>query len=359
MKIKGINNQGIVSIIIVLAVGLFAFGAAVVMASNAVNGLNKNMNTTSGDQVFYTAESATEEGIYQFIQSMASLYGDQNFDTINNVSESGFTIIKDWPYAQVVGSSTGTGVHRDVSMRVALFPGAGAFDHAVYANHTLDISGGANMEIWGDVFANDAINCGGNPNIHGVAASPGSISPSCNTDESVEGDSVEVIPPPQIEPDEYFDAAVLDGHYYASSTPAQSFLNNASTTAYVFSNDPGLTKIHNATLYGFLYITGDLQLTGNDSTISAADGYAAIVVDGDLSITGTPIINGIVYVRGATSFSGGNKTINGSLISAGGLDTTALSGSVTINYVSSGEIEGFEATSTDSLQISSSSWSEE
>jgi len=58
-----------------------------------------------------------------------------------------------------------------------------------------------------------------------------------------------------------------------------------------------------------------------------------VIVEGDLTVLGGATINGIVYVRGTTSFGAGNNTVNGSLISVGGISATDITGNTTINYV--------------------------
>ena len=56
------------------------------------------------------------------------------------------------------------------------------------------------------------------------------------------------------------------------------------------------------------------------------------MVEGSLKIAGGTIINGIVYVKGSTSFGGGDNTIDGSLISVGGTSIADITGHTTIYF---------------------------
>ncbi len=81
-----------------------------------------------------------------------------------------------------------------------------------------------------------------------------------------------------------------------------------------------------------MVIDGDLELKGGTIPADTSKNYAAVVVLGNLRVTGNVTVNGIVYVTGVSTFSAGNPVINGSLISASGVNATNITGNVEITY---------------------------
>jgi hypothetical protein len=144
--------------------------------------------------------------------------------------------------------------------------------------------------------------------------------------------SVVTIPPPNIQDGPYRNLATINGTLYTSADDAEAYLKNKTRTGVVFIDSTEEAKIQGTTLTGSLYATGDLSLTSG-GTYTASGVHVAIVCDGDLHIAGGVTINGIVYVRGSTSFGAGNNTINGSLISVGAVSSLDATGNTTINYV--------------------------
>lgn len=340
-KFKRLNTgrDGITTLIAVLAIGAFALGSALTISLGALSGLSKNINIVSGDQKFFTAESFMSEGIYQYVKEIeatgVSTYTPLPPDLMNGVESGAITVTPlSWPYVIIRGDAENGNGRRIVKEVVSVFPEGQAFKYAVYAENLLNFGG--SVAVNGNVFANNGIGfTGNNAEVNGDAFTPGTI-PAGGTD-NVLGEiftGVDVIAPPVINTTPYKDAAIAAGTYFTDDDAAESYLGNQIRDAVIFVDDPyaDKTKIagSNTALNGSIVVLGNLELSGG--VYSATGNYAAVVVYGDLRITGGTTINGVVYVAGETSFGSGNNVINGSLVSAQGASQTDVTGNSTINY---------------------------
>ena len=233
------------------------------------------------------------------------------------------------------GSAKNNSTERNVINTITIFPEGLAFDYAVYAENQLSFSGGKNLNVYGSVFANDGIDFNGSATIHEDAYSPETI----GNDGNIEGEiheGVDPIPAPSLDTSVYEIDALGDGTYFASTSDAQTYINgnNILNKVIYIADDGDKASIGTSgtTVTGSIVKIGDMDLKGG--TYTASENYAAIVVEGNLKISGGTTIYGIVYVTGATTFGGGNNTIHGSLISAGGAsDTdTEIAGSAEIYF---------------------------
>ena len=352
--------------VVMFAIGLFALGAALSMSDGILLELLKNKNQTRGSQAFYTAEANSKEGAYQIEKEFAAT-GSTTYDggsplTLNSASSADITVTDlGWPYKKIRGLASRTNSYRAVVQLLTVYPEGLAFDHAIYAQDDLTLKG--NVEIYGSVFSNGTMNFNGGPDIYGDAYS---TEPIDNSGGNISGevfDGVDSIPPPQVDLTPYYDEALADGTLFASATSADAFLSNQTRTAIVYVDTAQKTTVQNTNLSGGLVTTGDLDLTGG-GTYTASEDHFAIIVLGDLKIAGGVTIHGIVYVTGQTTFGGGNNTIEGSLVSAGGtqIDTT-VAGNATLVYdpdiaASWQELQGISgATSTEDPRVIE--WGEE
>lgn len=358
MKIRPRKDKGIISLATVFGVGLFALGTALMLAVGQLGELSKNRNTVSGGQSFYTAETNMREGSYQYVHA-PTLYSGGSFLLLNNTATSTITVVPlAWPYAKVRGDAENQITRRKANHTITVFPEGLAFDHAVYAHDSLTFGGNLTVAS-GSVFANDGIDFNGaSAEILGNAFSPGTIEDNGNiAGEIISG--VDYIPAPQIDITPYRDAAAAttpSSTLFLSSVDAEAYVNNEIRNAVVFVDAATKTKISgsNTSLTGSLATMGDLDVTGG--TYEAWPDYVAIYVNGNLKIAGGATIRGIVYVTGSTSFGGGNNTITGSLISAGGASVTDITGNATIYYdpnvaASFQNLTGLNTTSTTTPRI--------
>ena len=353
------EERGVVMLFTILGVGALALGATLTVALGILGEFSKRRNTVSGDQVFYTGEAAVSEGAYRFLT--ASSYLATAGQTLNNTATSSIVVEPlVWPYVRARGKAANEKTNRAVSRIITSFPEGFAFDYAVYAQN--DLTFGGNIDVNGNVFANDGIDFNGNSaEINGDAFSPESIEDTDNISGTMVT-GVDPIPPPTINPEEYRLAAQAIDPETGTSTlffdvnDASAYLNGENRDAVVFVDDTAQTKIqgNSTNLVGSLVTMGDLGITGG--TYSATGSYAAFVVYGNLKIAGGTTINGIVYATGSTSFGGGNNVINGSLISAGGASVTDLTGTATINFdpviaANWQNITGLDTSTTSSPEI--------
>jgi cytoskeletal protein CcmA (bactofilin family) len=331
------GQKGIISLVTVFVVGLLGLGIMITLSTMGFLEINKNINTKSGSQTFYTAEAAAREGIYQYLKDESVVSGSLT-SPLNSIPESDISFAvysspRGWAYREIEGRAENTLTNRIVKSTLLLFPSGAVFDYAIYSEYNLNIKG--SVDIVGDIFSGGIISCSGNKvHIEGNAYSVGDdVNNTCEDNASSTYENTDIISPPDINPDYYRDIALVSG---CASTPdnVKNDCLSVPTTSVVFVKDPinpaKETKLQGIDLAGNLTVVGNLWISGN-SSITATNDYAVIVVKGNLKITGDNIINGIVYVSGTTTFGAGNTTLNGSLISKGGT-ATDLNGNVTINY---------------------------
>lgn len=347
------TQKGIVSLTVIFGVGIFGLAAALASSLGALSQLHANRNVALSHNAFYAADAAGREGAYQYLNASAPWTGGA-FPVLNSGTTSSIAIQElAWPYEEIRGTAQSGQAHRTAFYTVTVFPEGFAFDHAVYTQNELTLAG--NALINGDVFANTSIDFKGNSLIDGNAYSPGEITDTDN----ISGDAfsgVDPIPPPQIDTQSYEAAASVAGTLFADAGDAETFVNNQTQTAVVVVTSSAKTNVqgNNTSLTGSIVTFDDLDITGG--TYTASGNYAAIVVLGNLKIAGGATINGIVYVAGSTSFGGGNNTINGSLISVGGANSTDLTGNVTITFdpvaaANWQQLEGLVTTSNEDPEI--------
>src|SRR3989344_7508775 len=159
-KFKSDNQKGVIGLLAVMGIGVFALGVSLVASSGAASELASNINLSSGDQAFYSAESGVYEGALQYKNDPDNYTGGTPQLLNNTVSGNIEATPLDWPYVKIRSLASGNATDRTVARIFTSFPEGLAFDYAVYAEHQLDIGG--NAEINGDIFANDGIDFTGN-----------------------------------------------------------------------------------------------------------------------------------------------------------------------------------------------------
>ena len=328
------DNRGVMSLIVILGIGFFILAIGLTLTGQIVVEIMRNRNTIAGDQSFFTAEAAAREGVYQYRSNASYLGGTPQL--INN-TVSGEIIVTDigWPYIEAGGKASNI-TNRNVIITLNLFPEGEAFDHAIYSQHNLWLSG--NTAINGSIFANNSIDINNAAvDVNGNAFSPNEFDDNFGV---IDGDiviGVDPIPQPEIDLTDYINEANANGTYFMDKNDAQNYLNGQSQTAVVFIEDLGETHIQGGggtTLNGSLVTKGNLRLSGG--TYNATGDLAAIIVEGNLRIGGGTTINGIVIVKGNATLVGGGgpNTINitGALIVLGETNLTSLNGNININY---------------------------
>lgn len=335
---KNLPNKGMITVAMIFGVGIFSIGIAFLVSNAVISNMINNRNSLLSTHTFYASESALREGAYQIINA-STTYTGGSFPLINSVLSNAVTVQFDAYPELTVSASADNGITtRNSVVKMTLFPAAAAFDHAIYSLSSLEIGG--NTDIEGNVFANGDINFNGvSAEIDGDAYASGDVDTSSG---NVTGDSVSTVGSGSqliIDPTVYIATSTLDGTYFANETLAENYLNGETRVDEIIyvagvGNDTHITS-NNTYLYGALIVEGDLTLKNAEihrGSTYPYDDPLVIYVGGDLHLTGNAEIEGIVYVKGGTSFSGGSNTIRGSLISLNTVDTLSVTGNVTIEY---------------------------
>ena len=333
MNYKSHNREeGVVILVTILSVGLFALGLAITLALNTASQVAKNRNVSMGDALFYTADAQAREAAYQFINDPDNYTGGDFFE-LNGASNGSLTVTDiGWPYYEIESKSTNNLIERSIIYTITIYPGAPAFEHAIYSSQDLEISG--SVEIEGDIFSNGNLNFNGNPPINGDVYAGGTADESNNNVSGEEYSDVEPIPAPDVNLDFYRDEAQANGTYFESATEAENYINNniinENDVLFVDNADDSTFNIDEQ-MTGAVITTGDLRINGGEYT--AFDGHFAVISAGDARFAGNAVIYGVVYVEGQATFAGGGATIEGSLIASQGVsDETSIGGNVSITY---------------------------
>jgi len=321
------KDKGIMSLAVVLVVGLFGLGTAITVATVALVGLNKNFDNKSGNQSFYTAEAAAEEGTYRYIDKYINgqVYNGETFDfpeLLNNIQTAQISVINPiWPDVNAIVTAIATNNinQREIVYTLNIYPAGGAFDKALYSGDIINMQNANDSfkGVIGDIYASNEIMCDKNApfdfgdDCDGTLSSPDldNIDIKCIDPDCVSTN------PPQIE---NVPTPILD--------PADLMIK------------PGVTTFDNLTDLDD-YLTNscdnpdDIIFFNNTSPIiipvSCCLKVGALITEGDLDITNSGAgIEGLVYVKGVTTIEkggnceddDGNKIkIRGSLVSVGGI----------------------------------------
>ena len=343
---KNNKKAGVVSLITVLVVGVFALGTTLTIAVDVLLEATKNTNVMLGDQAFYTAEAYNQEGAYQYI--LAQTYsGEAQTAGWNKTIDGEIEIDADpseWPYVLVRGRSNNPTTHRSAAKKITIYPEGEAFNAAIYTASDLNLLGANGLKIIGNVYAKGNLNLNGNPVIDGdlYSAEEINVNGSNSNHEGVAFDNVTEVPAPEFNLNDYRTEAFCpppSATCFDNIGQAKAVIEAPLPLGVVIYVDNGYDETPNGTLKligvnfnGSLVVVDDLDI--NNGTFVAKKDHAAIIVQGDLTVAGNTEITGVVYVKGKTTFTGGGSkiTINGALISANEVSDTTIGGSVTINY---------------------------
>lgn len=310
------SKSGIISLVVVLGVGLFALVAALGVASVVLAELTKGLNTDSGNRVFQSGESAMAEAIYRYLSPPTPPYSGPFIATNNS---SGVIITTDndvshWPEVYITGVADNDLSNRIVKQTVNPFPEKIAFEKAVFAKISLAVNGSS--QITGDIFSNGLIDIGNSSTVVGNASTNQTINDPGNRITGIKDPDAKKVSAPTFFQDIY----ISEGTNYSTAATLDAYLDDGyAHTGIIFCNagapcapleidNPGTE------LNGTLGTLSNLKISAGKFT--ASNDHVAIFVVGNLIMTGGTI-NGIVYVQGNVSLSG-NAKINGTLISGYG-----------------------------------------
>ncbi|MDX1608262.1 MAG: hypothetical protein R3251_03575, partial [Candidatus Spechtbacterales bacterium] len=111
---KNKKEEGVVVLITILSVGLFAIGLALTLALNTTSQVVKNRNLSTGDQLFYTADAQAREAAYQFLNSAdpgdfeeGDTFTVGNMSSLNDATSQTITITDyTWPYYEITSKAS-------------------------------------------------------------------------------------------------------------------------------------------------------------------------------------------------------------------------------------------------------------
>jgi hypothetical protein len=319
------NQKGVVGLITVFGVGLFALSVALTASSGILVEMAKNRNTTLGSQAFYTAEAGMKEGVYQY--SGNNSYTGGALTMLNNTDSGSISLETINEIRSIVKASAGRETNnRTVSGIIELYPNLST-KYSVYSGANLNISGIASIE--GNAFANNNATISGISSVDGDLIARNNLSiiglPTVSGETlcGACGDSVTPVPAPTIDTDAYRQEAISSGTYFINTAAAAAFIQSGvPINTVVFVENPGTLVLNGISeMSGSLYTTGSVVINGVH-TINTTTGFASVVIEGNLNAIG--ILNaGVVYVNGWSTFTG-SSSIEGALIALGGTTITGL-----------------------------------
>jgi len=321
------------SLAVVFVIGFLGLGMMTTISTIALSEINKNINTKSGSMSFYTAEAATREGAYRYINGYNHLTGTSSYtggtSTLNFTAGTTTVNILAWPKVEIKSIAQNNLTQREIIYTLTKFPEGLAFDYAIYSESDIELSGNASTS--GNIFSNGSTTLSGSATVDGNVSSVGNVTGTIDHIDGSISTNVIPIPAPNIILNSYEPGATC---FATTAAAALNCVPNTSLSGNIFASTTDL--INNlggnlTDLTGNIVAKGDLTINGGVYT-TATDTSIVIGVGGTLHIKGGTTINGIVYVEGATIMDGGGHeiAINGALISKGGI--TDLGGHAKISY---------------------------
>ena len=320
---------------IILGIGMFSLGIAMLVVSTTTSALVKNKNSNSGNQSFFTAESAVREGVYQTLKSSLAYTGGTQAMLNNSISDSDIQIVDlGWPKVQVLGSSHSRLTEREISYVLNIFPAGAVFDHAIYAQNTLKLSGNANI-TGGSIFANGDIYLQNTLALVEDIYSGSSIDDNSGQNTVAMYENVTKLNPPEVNLLYYFNNAdkiignVSDFNDYFDSEESTTIEDKI---VYIYNISE--IEITDVDFSGTLIVVGDLSISHSIfSQSDLLDDPLVIYVTGALSLGANAEITGIIYTDGLLVGNNGNPKVTGSIVVTGDTSNVELTSTIDINYV--------------------------
>ena len=326
---------------IILGIGMFSLGIAMLVVLTTTSALIKNKNLNSGNQSFFTAESAVREGVYQTINSHLAYAGGTQVMLNNSTSDSDIQVFDlGWQEVQVLGTSHSRLTEREISYILNIFPAGAVFDHAVYAQNILKLSGSADI-INGSIFANSDIII--NSEL-GFEEDMDMYIGSTMSDDTHIGDitlheNVTKLDPPEVNLTHYYEIAEEKGTLFSDITLFNNYLSGGGDTPDTITDEIiyiyGVSEIDitDVDFSGTLIVVGNLSIS--HSTFSQSDlldDPLVIYVTGSLSLGAKVVIEGIIYTEDFDFENSASPIVKGSIIVAGADSNLALTSNITIIY---------------------------
>jgi hypothetical protein len=241
----------------------------------------------------------------------------------------------------------GTGVNRQVTVVVLMSTGFGMPGAAGGFNGPLTL--GANVNVTGDLHVQGAVSLASGDVIDGsviaTALNPGGAT-NPGSFIQLSASTTSCSPTTHIDYTTYSQAGVTYAATLLATDPTAGTVlgPTAANPAGIYYALNRNVNLNGVTINGSLIVkNGGVVVKGSEpNTITAAQGYPALVVDNQLAVNSTNrqlTVNGLVYAGQGVAGTGSSNTgsvltINGSLLvpGSGGI-SSAFTGTVNLNYV--------------------------
>ena len=355
MKTHITREKGSITLGMVYGLGLLSLGVASLALSSVVTNLSTHKNEMSGVRTFVTADSAAREGAYRFIEYGMSEVGTIDLNSVLGSETS--IIVSNYPIRHIRGVASTTRTERKMVYEVQPSDIQSGFEHAIFAQQNLEISGAASttgsVYVGNDLKVTGAGGQGGanTPKVSGSIYVAGDIATNTNHDfGEVHNHNVAVLSAPTIDKNHYVGLASEYCSFTLVSNQGQgggqgggntvqlpqSFQwNNCKNEVVHIQVEAGKTVNGHWPPQGWSgVVVIDGNATMNGGRFSCADDCEdplAIYVDGNLSLSGTVQVKGLVYVTGIATVGSGSGSVDGSLVSSdtGGVKVT---GALSVSY---------------------------
>lgn len=224
------------------------------------------------------------------------------------------------PSGRVVVQSIGTykDVTREIIMEVK-YEGGEAFEYGVFANADIVMRGSSDLN--GNVRTNANVDLSGSASIAGDAASTGTITTGGSA--TISGSQIEgsaTVDFPEFDFNTYYNLAQSDGLYYNGD---QNFSGVTLTpnNGVIYVN--GIVTVSGtSSVTGGIIATGGISISGTFTQTQVGSIPALMSRDGDVQISGTANMTGLIYTATGEVNVSGNGSLSGQIISFGGIRTT-------------------------------------
>ncbi len=333
-------------LVMIFVVTAVILGLSYMSSASIHTAVSKNL--LSQAQARYLAESGIQHGMY-LLKNDPNVTGARGPFTLRNSVETYNITIS--PGAQpgtwTIGSTANVkATHRTTSAtvsRVACPP--------IKLKQGMFVGNGSVSFPWGLVLNSDVqINgyCFNLADINGSVTATQGVDDYCwRISGDVDG-SAQAVTPPAVTVAQYSDTYSLNGQNYTSTVRSDAQLKSDSNlgggAAITATNIGGVVYLRpaggtvqlwsNFTFQGTIVIDGNVEIMGTGVTLTAVNGFPAIVASGCIKVdrNATAVVNGLVVAKQGVISNAANSasslTINGGLL----CDSTGVSGGLAGSY---------------------------
>lgn len=323
LKVASVHSQrGMATLLTAVVLLIAVTGITFYMSESVLTEKRLVGDEYRAKQAFYAGQAGVDYGISYLINGGNATAGAVTSQALDNVSYDASTADTSLGSDNSLITVTGVGRSDDASVvrtlsqtfgKVPLFPNPPSLPVVSRGSVTF----GGNLTVYNNIdnltiWSGDNITSFGSTNTYiSIDGKPDQLS----TTQKTRG------------PD------VVDGDQNLAGVTEEGLLTNffgedLGTWAKISAATTQHTLPSAAAAEGLIYIEGDVTLNDTSAEWGSATDPVVIVVHGQLKITGTPVINGIVVAQDLVTVGGG--TINGGMIATNSADFGA--GNFSVRY---------------------------